>query len=352
MTATPADTINFHIGTYTAPDGSKGIYHATLNQKNGHISTPELVAEIKDPSYLAYHPNGKFLFAVQESSEGKISSYAVGAGGKLTLVNTQVALGGGPCHLSVDPSGKFLFTAAYGAGKAASLPIAADGSLGAPITNFQNTGSSVNKGRQEGPHMHFIEADAKGKFVYACDLGTDEILVFKLGKDGSLTLGEPRAAKAPPGGGPRHLAFHPNGKVAFVNNELTNGVTSYAVNATTGALSPIQTLSTLPDGVTKNTTAEIALHPNGKWLYVSNRGHDSIAVYDVTPAGGLHLVEIHKLDVAEPRGFGIDPSGKWLVVGGQNSNDLTALAIDAHGKLKATGQKVKVGKPICIIFAK
>ncbi|AIE86730.1 lactonase family protein [Fimbriimonas ginsengisoli] len=347
---------DFYIGTYTSANGSKGIYQARLNTATGAISEPELSVEVANPSYVALHPNGHFLYAVQEARSGEVSAFMVGHDRRLSLLNTQSFKGADPCHLSVTPSGHHLFAAAYTGGSVACFPIKSNGSLDVPSSVVQNSGSGPDKSRQEGPHAHAIYTDARGRFVYSCDLGTDELLAFRLdSKKGALTPAVPRSSKTPAGGGPRHLAFHPNGMFVYGNNEMGNSVTFYHEDPATGALTQIQTLSTLPEGVSGhgNSTAEIALHPNGKWLYVSNRGHDSIAVYEVGEDGRLTLSEVKQAGVKVPRGFGIDPSGKWLVVAGQASNDLTALAIDPHtGRLAAGASRVRLDKPVCVLFAK
>jgi 6-phosphogluconolactonase len=344
----------FYIGTYTSDGGSKGIYRAVLDTETGTLSEPTLVAETPGPSFLALRPGGAFLYAVRESPEGQVSSFAVQPDGTLRHLNTESAHGGGPCHVAVDRGGKNLFVANYGGGSLACLPIEADGSLAPASTVFENSGSGPNKQRQEKPHLHAIYPDAESRFVYACDLGTDEVLVFRLdAEQGKLTPAEPRSAKVPPGGGPRHLAIHPGGRFVFVNNELTNTVTAFRRDLQNGSLAAIQTIPTLPDGepVPGNTTAEIFLDPSGKWLYVSNRGHDSIAAYAVADDGRLTLLEIEPAGVAVPRGFGIDPSGQWLVVAGQKTNDLTALKIDpSYGTLSPGPNKINVGSPVCVVF--
>jgi 6-phosphogluconolactonase len=350
---TPQADLGFYVGTYTSKEGSKGIYHVRLDAKMGALSEPELAAEAEAPSFLALHPNGHFLYAVHESTGGEVSAYAVGADRKLRLLNTQNAKTGGPCHLSVDHAGKNLFTAGYGGGSFASLPIKADGSLG-PVTSFiQNAGSGPDKGRQEGPHAHSIYAAKGDRYVYGCDLGTDEVLIFGFDPaKGELRPGSPRSVKPLAGGGPRHLAFHPSGKYAFANNEMGNSVTAMSVDDSTGGLRPFQTVSTLPagEGTKGKSTAEIACHPSGKWLYVSNRGHDSIAVFRIGTDGTMSLVEIEPAGVRIPRGFDIDPSGKWLVVAGQSSNDLVSFAIDGNGRLRPVGSRVSIGKPVCVLF--
>ena len=347
-----ADEIPFYIGTYTSENGSQGIYRAVLDTQSGEISEPTLAAKANGPSFLALHPTGEFLYAVE--SPEKVSAFAVQADGTLDRLNTQSSHGAGPCHVAVDRAGKNLLVANYGGGSLACLPIKADGSLAEATTVFENRGSGPNPKRQMKPHLHAIYPDSTNRFVYACDLGTDEVLVFQFdAKNGKLSLAEPRSAKVPAGGGPRHLALHPDGRFAFANNEMTSSVTAFKRDPETGTLTPLQTISTLPEGkpVPGNSTAEIFLHPNGKWLYVSNRGHDSIAAYNIGDDGQLSVIEIQAAGVSVPRGFGIDPSGRWLVVAGQKSNNLTALAIDPkNGELSAGPNTVAVGQPVCVVF--
>jgi len=350
----PMTQIDFYIGTYTSDQGSKGIYHARLDTETGAISDLKLGMEAPNPSFLALHPNGKTLYAVHESTDGEVSAFRVGADKGLVHVNKQAAPGWGPCHLSVDPSGQVVMTASYGGGTLAAFPVRGDGSLASPSFQLRNTGSGPDKSRQEAPHMHSVYADAKSRFAYALDLGTDEILTFRLeAAKGKLTPTEPKSTKTPAGGGPRHLAIHPGGKFAFANNEMTSSVSAYSIDEESGQMKLLQSLSTLPEhGKTiRNSTAEIACHPSGKWLYVSNRGDDSFAVYAISATGTMTLVEIVSTTVREPRGFAIDPSGHWIVVGGQNSNELASLKLDpSTGRLTPSGSKVTIDKPVCVVF--
>lgn len=341
-----------YFGTYTGAQ-SKGIYRSTLDGASGQLSTPELVAETKNPSFLAISPNGRYLYASLEVGRGTVGSWAIGTDGKLTALNQQSSGGDGACHVWVDATGKNVLVANYGGGSIASLPVREDGSLGERSAFMQHTGSGPNPKRQEKPHAHSVYTDPSNTFVYSCDLGTDEIKIYRFDASaGTLTPADPPSAKVPPGGGPRHLDFHRDGFV-FVNNEMEMSVTAFKRDATTGALTEIHTVPTLPEGVSKEgtSTAEIFVHPSGKWLYVSNRGHDSIVVYSVGTNGKLTLVE-HASTPKEPRGFAISPDGKWLVVGGQKDNTVAVLQIDAAtGKLKATGQTVEIGAPVSVLFA-
>jgi len=349
-----AKTMEFYIGTYTNPGGSQGIYHATLNGETGEISEPMLATKAGNPSFIALSKNGRFVYAVDENTDGHVAAYKVEPGAKLVLLNAQKVIGSGLCHAFIDGTGKNLFVAAYGSGDLASLPIQADGQLGAATFQFKHQGKGPDSDRQEGPHMHSAFADPHSQFVYACDLGTDDVLTFHLSPaDGKLEPAEPATTKTAAGAGPRHLTFNAQGTVVYVNTEMGNTVDVFSRNLKTGALTAVQTISTLPAGesVKGKSTAEIELHPNGKWLYVSNRGDNTIAIYAVGHEGRLRLVEIVPAGVKIPRSFSIAPGGKWMVVAGQNSNDMVSLALDpATGRLSKPGHRVSVGHPVCIAF--
>ncbi|RYG47994.1 lactonase family protein [bacterium] len=348
------DDVTLYLGTYTSEGGSRGIYRARLDLATGQLSKPEFVAEAKNPSFLALHPAGRFLYAVQEADGGSVSAYAVGPDGGLTLLNSRLSEGSAPCHITVDPFARNVLVANYGNGTAACFPIANDGSLAPVSWKFQNSGTGPNAGRQEGPHMHAIVPDSRSRHVYACDLGTDEVLVFKFDTDkGTLESETPRSTKIAPGGGPRHFALHPSGRFAFANHEMGNAVTAFAVDAETGALTILNTLSTVPSDWKGGGTAEIVAHPGGRWLYVSNRGPDSIGVFRIEDDGRLTGVEIAAAGVKEPRGMDVDPTGRWLVVAGQNSDDLAVMAIDpSTGALRPSSKMTGLSKPVCVLFAR
>lgn len=350
-----------YFGTYTnGKSPSKGIYVASFDSKTGKVGTPELAAETKSPSFVAIAPSRKFLYAVSEGGggEGGVSSFAIdAASGKLTLLNSGSSKGSGPCHVSVDPTGKVLMVANYGSGHVAALPIKADGSLSEAATaHLQGPASNANPKRQAGPHAHSINPDKAGKFAFACDLGCDKVFIYRLDATaGTITPNTPSFVEVPAGGGPRHFAFHPNGKFAYTNNEMTMTVTSLTYDPATGALGAIETLSTLPAGVAvdpKFSTAETVVHPSGKFVYVSNRGHDTIACYKVDElTGKLTFIECAPAGVQTPRNFNIDPTGKWMITAGQASNSIAVFAIDAEtGKIKPTGDTLEVGAPVCVRF--
>lgn len=350
-----ADEATFYLGTYTKPGKSEGIYVGKLDTATGKLGPIALAGTAKNPSFLALAPDGRSLYAAMESGGGAVGAFAVGADGKLTALNEQPSGGGGACHVWVDATGKTVLVANYGGGSTATFRVKPDGALGDLVTLSQFQGSGPNPKRQEKPHAHSIYTDPSNQFAYTCDLGTDKVWFHRLDPDKSLlTPMEPQFFMVPPGSGPRHLAIHPNGKSAYVNNEMTMTVTAFARNESTGTLTELHTLSTLPEGAeTKGaSTAEIFCHPSGKWLYVSNRGHDSIATYAIAADGRLTFIEAAPAQVKVPRGFGIDPTGQWMITAGQNDDKIAVLKIDtASGKLTPTDQMASVGSPVCVIFA-
>jgi 6-phosphogluconolactonase len=306
-----------YFGTYTGAK-SQGIYVSRFDPATGGLSAPELAATTRNPTFLAVHPGGRCLYAVNEVGDaGTVSAFAIDAEtGKLTLLNRQGSGGGGPCHLSVDATGRCLLVANYNSGSIAALPIHADGSLGEATTTIQHTGSSVNPARQTGPHAHFICPSPDDRFALNCDLGLDKVFVYRLDADAArLSPGDPPFATVAPGSGPRHLTFSPDGRFVYVINEMGGTINVFSYNAANAALTGVQTISTLPaDFSGKNTAAEIALTPSGKFLYASNRGDDSLAVFAVDrKSGRLTLVEHQSTQGRTPRHFVIDPTGHWLL---------------------------------------
>lgn len=347
----------FYLGTYTKPGKSQGIYVGTLNTDTGKLGPVRLAAEAKNPSFVALSPNGKNLYASGEGSvpgQGMLA-FAIQPDGTLKALNTGDTGGAGNCHVWVDATGGTAFAANYGGGSIAAFRLQPDGSLGERSAFVQFTGSSVNPKRQEKPHAHAIYTDPANKFVYSPDLGTDNVWIFKFdAAKGTLAPANPASGKVPPGSGPRHLAFHPNGKLAFTCNEMTLTATAFNRDPETGALQEIHTVSTLPPNteIKGYSTAETFVHPSGKWLYVSNRTHDTIAVLAIAADGKLTLIENAPAGVKVPRGFGLDPSGKWLIAGGQSDDKIAVHKIDpATGKLTLTGETAEVGAPVCVLFA-
>ncbi len=362
--ATPRKANEFlvYIGTYTGAK-SKGIYVSRFDSASGKLGAPELAAETVSPSFLAIHPNRRFLYAANETGDfagkksGAVSAFVIDSrSGKLTPLNQQPSGGDGPCHVAVDKTGKTLLVANYGGGSVEALPIKPDGSLDAPTSFIQHSGSSVDKQRQQGPHGHFITADAANRFALACDLGLDKVLVYKLDPaNSSLVANDPPSGSVAPGSGPRHLAFHVGGRFAYVINEMKCTLTAFSYDPERGELKELQNLSTLPEGETVKpnySTAEVEAHPAGKFLYGSNRGHDSIVVFATDPATGrLSYVENVSTQGKTPRSFGIDPPGNSLLAANQDSDSVVVFRIDQYtGRLASTGSRIEVGQPVCVKF--
>lgn len=361
--AAQAERYRVFVGTYTGGDSiSKGVYSCEFDAETGKLSDPVLAAELINPSFLAIHPSGKYLYAVNEVSEGPgrgngaVTALTINADGTLTKINHQASEGGAPCHCNVDSTGTNLLIANYGGGNVAVYPISEDGSLKPVSCNIQHEGSSVDKSRQGAPHAHSINISSDNKFAYAADLGLDKIMIYKLDAEAhTLSPADQPAALVTPGGGPRHFAIHPSSKFAYTNNEITMVVTGFSRNPEDGSLKAIQEISTIPAGFDgRKSTAECLVHPSGKFLYVSNRGHETITAYTIDQETGLlTYVENEPTGGKEPRNFFIDPSGKWLFAENQNSDTVYVFSIDQQaGALKQTGDFVTVGRPVCIRMVK
>lgn len=346
-----AEQIRFFVGTYTQGTTSKGIYTGLLDNETGKLEKITLAAEARNPGFLTLSPDGNHLYGVLDGP-GSAAAFRCDTDGKLPLLN-ELHVGREVCHVSIDKTGRNVLVADY-SGSITCLQTKEDGSLDRITASIHFTGSGPNHARQAGPHAHSIYPDENDRFVYACDLGTDNIWVFKFDPaNGSLTPADPPSAKVPPGAGPRHLAFLPNGRFAYSANEMGINVTAFSREPETGTLTPFQTIQTLPDGASTKgvTTSEIACHPSGKWLYVANRGHDSITVFSVGEDGGLSWVQNVPAGVSVPRGFTIDPSGRWMVAAGQKDNRIAVLAIDPKtGRLSDTQQSAEIGAPVCVVF--
>jgi 6-phosphogluconolactonase len=351
-----------YVGTYTdSKSKSKGIYRFELDPAAGKLTDGQVAAEIVNPSFLAVAPGRRFLYAVGEvaSFQGKpgglVSAFALDPKtGNLTALNQQSSGGAGPCHLVVDRLGKHVLAANYGGGNASVLAVGPDGRLGQSTAFVQHMGMGSNPKRQKTPHAHSINLDAANRFAFVADLGLDGIFVYRYDPEkGTLTPNQPGSVALAPGSGPRHFAFHPSGRYAYVINEMGNTVTAMKYDPQGGILTKVQTVSTLPPGFKGNSdTAEVQVHPSGKFVYGSNRGHDSIVAYRVNPdTGELTYVGNQGTDIKTPRNFGIDPSGKFLIVANQDSASLVVFRIDPEtGALKPTGHKVAVPRPVCVKF--
>lgn len=351
-----------YVGTYTAPNKSKGIYLLELDLGSGALTPKGVVAETPSPSFLAIRPDGKFLYAANEvakfdgKSGGMISAFAIDPKtGKLTALNAQTSGGAGPCYVTVDPTGSCVLVANYGGGSLEALPIEADGRLGAPTSMIQHKGSSVNKGRQSAPHAHSIDLDPTGRLAVAADLGLDKLMVYRLDpRAGTLTPNIPPYAEVTPGSGPRHFAFHPDGRHAYVINEMASTVTVLDFDPSRGTFSELQTISTRkPDAKRPgNTTAEILVHSSGRFVYGSNRGDDALAIFAVEPASGkLTPVGFQPTGGKTPRNFGIDPTGQFVIAANQDSDTLVVFRVDPQsGLLKQVGEPVNIPSPVCVKF--
>jgi 6-phosphogluconolactonase len=364
LAAQKAGGMLVYFGTYTDKTTSKGIYVARLDPASGALSTPELVAEITSPSFLAVHPTRDFLYAVNEvgtfqgKPTGSVSAFSIDrASGKLTPLNQQSSGGAGPAHLVTDRDGRNVLVANYGGGSVAVLPIDTDGTLKPASAFVQHTGSSVNEQRQKAPHAHSINVDPGNRFAYVADLGIDKVMIYKFDPaKGSLVANDPPFAAVDPGAGPRHFAIHPKGRFAYVINELTCTITVFGVDPS-GGLNSIQTISTLPAGETKQagySTAEVQVHPSGRFLYGSNRGHNTIAAFAIDQQSGqLTLVDHEPTGGNTPRNFGIDPTGTFLLAANQRSDSVVSMRIDQKtGSLTPTGHTITVGAPVSVKFVK
>jgi len=350
-----------YVGTYTTKTSSKGIYALRFDAATGKLSTIGVAAETPDPSWVAVHPSGKYAYAANEAGKAStVSAFAVDAkSGKLVLLNQMPALGEDPCYLSFDKTGKYLLIANYSSGTIAVFPILADGRLGEHTAVMKDQGAvGPNKERQEAPHAHWIQATAHNHFVYVADLGLDRVLIYRFdAAKGTLTADISKnpdvfSATLAPGMGPRHVSFSADGNFLYVLGELKSTVTVFA-NDRQETYRSVQQISALPkDFSGRNDAAEIAVHPNGKFLYTSNRGENTIAIFSIDPAKGtLTFVARSPTGGKEPRHFAIDPSGKYLLAENQLSNNIVVFKIDlATGGLTPIGQVVDVPSPVDLTF--
>jgi 6-phosphogluconolactonase len=340
---------------------SKGVYAGRFNAATGKLTSLGLAAEAVNPSFVTLHPNGRVLYAVNEvrssdgSKGGAISAYALDRKtGKLTFLNRQSTGGPGPCHLVVDRTGQCLLAANYAGGSICALPVKNDGRLGEATTFIQHAGSSVNPKRQDGPHAHGVYLDAGNRFLFVPDLGLDKVMIYKLdAARGLLVANDPPFVTLKAGSGPRHLAFYPNGRFAYVISELSSTLTAYALDAKRGALQELQTVALLPEEFKgASTAAEVVVHPNGKFVYGSNRGHDSIAVFAIDQqTGKLTFVDRTPTRGKIPRHFAIEPTAKFLLAENQATDNIFVFRLDPEtGRLTPTDNSIETPSPICIQF--
>jgi 6-phosphogluconolactonase len=357
----PAATPSFaYVGSY-AGGGGRGIYLFESRPGESPALEPRgLAAELRNSSFLAVDAAGRRLYAVSENGTPDVPGGAVSAfefdpaTGKLTLLNQQPSRGSGPCHLALSPDARHVVVANYNSGNVAVLPIGDDGMLGEATDFHQHEGSGPNAQRQAGPHAHCVTFSPDGRRVFVCDLGLDKVMIYNFdAAAGKLTPNDPPYAELKPGAGPRHLAFGVDGRFAYVINELDATVTTFAYDAASGALTTVGSASTLPGGFDgEKWAAEIGVHPSGKFLYASNRGHDSLAVFAIDQATGTPtLVEHQSTGGRTPRHFAIDPAGELLIAGNQASGTMKMFRINtASGKLTAMGEKIQAPSPACLVF--
>ena len=374
-----AEVFTFYIATSVGPTSpSQGIYRSTLDTATGRLSEPVLVAKAPSTSFIAIDSNGNYLYVVGSSSSqapgpattqpaaggpgataetGAVTAYAIDrATGNLRLINEQTSGGSGPNFLSIDRSGRFVLLNNYGSGSIESVPIQANGGLGKPTGFVQHEGSSVNPQRQSGPHAHCIFASPDNRRVYVTDLGLDKTLIYQFDSTkGMFTANNPPFAQSKPGVGPRHFIFHPSGKFLYVINEIEGSVTGYAVNASDGGLTEIQTISTFPEKYTGATSsAEICVTSNGRFLYASNRGNNSVAAFRIDQTSGrLTLVEIETASMASPGHISVDPTGAFMLATNRNGNSVSLYRINQEtGALDISGPVILVPSPSCSEFVR
>ncbi|MDB6155717.1 MAG: 3-carboxymuconate cyclase [Chthoniobacteraceae bacterium] len=351
------DHYTVYLGTYSSANGSKGIYRTEL--KNGKLAEPELVAETRNASFLAIHPNKKWLYAINEidslkgKEAGAVTGFAIEKNGGLTLLNQESSVGPGPAHLAIDPSGKWVLVANYGGGSSALLPIGGDGKLGEATAFIKHEAV-----KPQVSHAHCATFSPDGRFAFICDAGVDKIHQFKLDNiKGGLIPNDPPFVQIGSGNGtgPRHFVFNQAGTHGYVINETNMTVTALSYAPATGVLKPVQTVSSLPSGtaVTKGfSTAEIAIHPSGKFVFGSNRGFDSIATFSIDlKSAELTQTSQQQEGIKVPRNFGIDPSGRYLLAANQDADSVVVFEINQEtGALKPTGESIKLSKPVCVLF--
>jgi 6-phosphogluconolactonase len=349
-----------YIGTYT-DEGSQGIYFYRFNHNTGILSYVGVEKGVSNPSFLAISPDKNYLFAVNELSElagqksGGVSAFKINKNsGELHFLNQQASGGEDPCYLIVHRDGSYLITGNYSGGNFSVLPIFLDGKLGKAMQIIQHSGSSVNAGRQNAPHVHCVVFDPTGKNLIVTDLGTDKIFIYPFNdKNGVISESGLHFSASRPGAGPRHVTFSPDGKFLYIINELDSTIAAYKYNSIEGSLAEIQIISTLmPDYTGVNNCADIHIHPSGKFLYGSNRGHDSIVLFKRDQNTGiLTVIDFTSTRGKTPRNFAIDPSGNYLIVANQKSNSIFTFRIDNHtGKLTVCEASIEIPSPVCIMF--
>lgn len=345
----PTSPLPLWIGT--GGIGSDGIYRTTLDLESGALSEPVLAAKINKPGFVTLNAERTRLYSLSGEDGGGVAAFSVGSDLSLTFLNTRSTGDGSASHLSLDHTGRLLFTAQYGNGSISGYPVAEDGRIDGPTQVIKHSGSGPDKERQEGPHPHFVGASPDNRFLLVPDLGADRVILYRIDHE-NVSLSPHGDVVLPPGSGPRHLKFSHDGTKIYLINELSMTVTVFDYDIAAGTMRSLQTIPSLPKAMWKvpNKASEIRIHPSGKFVYAANRGHDSIAVFGVEEASGLlRFVEHEAIRGAYPRNFNIDPSGRWLVAAGRSSNTLSVFRIDPDsGRLYFTTEVRNVPDPICV----
>jgi 6-phosphogluconolactonase len=357
-TTVSAENATVWIGTTTPRNGdSKGIYRAALDLETGGLTRPALAAEVASPGFVTLHPRGTRLYSVCQLPDGQgggVACFEVSPDRQtLRLLNTQPIGDGGAAHLAVDRTGSCLFTAQYSGGSVAVFPLADDGIIQPRSALAKHEGSGPNEVRQQAPHPHWVGVGPENRFLFVPDLGIDQVVIYRMNLE-TGQLDRHGGGSCPPGAGPRHMKFHPNGRFAYVLNELQLSISAFRYDAQAGSLHALETVLTLPEDMQeiRNSSSEIRIHPTGRFVYAANRGHDSIAVFHADPdTGALTFVEHEAIRGSWPRNFNLDPTGTWLLAAGRNSNTIAVFRIDPEtGGLIYTGKTVSCPTPICIEF--
>jgi len=348
-----------YVGTYTEPDRGgrgQGIHCYRMDDATGDLTPIQVLGGVANPHFLALHPSRRFLYSTNGGDASAVSAFAIDAAtGQLTALNRQLSPGPGPTHLAVDPSGRLVVVANYAGGSVAAYPVGPDGRLAPHSAFIQHEGQTgPNARRQDKPHAHMAGFDPSGRFVLVCDLGLDKTFVYRVdAAAGTLAPNAPPSGAARPGAGPRHLAFHPSGRWVYVIDELDSTITVYAWDGARGALTELQVVPTLPAGFSgESIAAEVVVLPNGRFVYGSNRGDDSLAIFAVdAQRGTLTLVGHQATGGRTPRHFDVDPTGRFLYVANQDTDDVTVFRVDGtSGELTPTGHVTRVGTPSCVLF--
>ena len=351
-----------YVGTYTSGTStSEGIYTYKFNSTSGELIRSVVTRGVVDPSFLTIDRNHRHLYAVNELDQfegkpgGAISAFTIDPRtANLKVINQQATFGSAPCHVVLDPTGKFALAANYVGGSVVVLPVRRDGSLGPATDVVQHHGSSINPARQEGPHAHCVAFDLANRYVFVADLGLDKIMSYRLDpRAGKLIPNDPPWTHTKPGAGPRHIVFHPGGGFAYVINELNSSIVVYSYDGSHGVLREIQAVPTLPEGFSgTNTAAELRVSRSGRFLYGSNRGDDSLVTFSINSSDGkLTYVAREPAGGKTPRNFVLDPTGAFALVANQNSNAIIVFRIDpATGRLVPAGHSADVPSPVCIQF--